>query len=742
MSVPSLTVTDGDLRRRRRNPVVPVLGTIVVVVLEFLLLTAVYSRPSAVGAQRVVLAHLAGAVRADAPAAQVRQEVLGALPALRSAGLSSVRLGELRRAAADYAAAPHAVSAGSRLRELVASIGRGLAGEQARIDRQAKLIFAGLLTVASVGWMVWFRRLVARHRALQRRLTEQEARSEGEKRLAALIHNSADIVLVLDAAQVVTFVTPSSERVLGITADELTGAVVWDWVHPDDHAGVARLFSAAAPGQDQGLSIRMLHADSQARHMEGSLTNLVAEPAVHGWVLTVRDVSERIDLETRLSHQALHDSLTGLANRRLFGDRLNHALQKRRAAPMAVLYCDLDDFKDINDRLGHAIGDDILVAVGARIRDAIRAGDTAARLGGDEFAILIDDVGADEARSLAAIIQEAINEPIDAGGQLVCVQACIGVALAVAGEIDGADALRNADVAMYLAKDQGKSRIALYQAHLHTEALDRLQLRADLDQAIRSDELLLHYQPTIDLATDQIVGFEALVRWHHPTRGLLGPGLFIPIAEQSGLIVALGSWVLRQACHAATDLHRTDPSLRMSVNVAAQQLVQPGFVQDVTHVLAETGLAPNTLVLEITESVVLEGMDQVVPKLTALRELGVRIAIDDFGTGYSALSYIRDLPVDILKLDKAFIDRITLDEQDAALADTIITMSTRMNLTTVAEGVEDHGQAEWLTAAHCTYGQGFLWSKPVPLTTARDLLTRHNTGASTRPRLNAVKAAS
>jgi diguanylate cyclase (GGDEF)-like protein len=393
-----------------------------------------------------------------------------------------------------------------------------------------------------------------------------------------------------------------------------------------------------------------------------------------------------------------------------------------------VLFCDLDDFKNVNDSLGHGSGDEVLQTIGQRIRGVIRAGDTAARLGGDEFAVLMEDIDLPEARDIAERVQAAITEPIPLAEHVLSIQSSIGLALAVPGEIEGEEALRNADVAMYLAKDSGKSAIAVYEPHLHTEVLERLQLRADLQKAIRSNELLLHYQPTIDLTDGAIVGFEALVRWQHPERGMMPPGLFIPMAEQSGLIVPLGSWVLREACFAAASLTADGAPLRMSVNVAAQQLVQPGFVDEVRRVLADSGLAPDRLVLEITESVVLQGMDQVVPRLTALRELGIRIAIDDFGTGYSSLSYLRNLPVDVLKVDKAFIDRVTLDSQDAALTEAIIAMSSRMNLTTVAEGVEDSGQAAWLSGVHCDYGQGFLWSKPVALDQARLLLADQAAG--------------
>ena len=706
---------------RRGRIAMTIAGTLLVVVIEFLLLSAVYHRAAPITHQRLLVAGMSGELRTSAGGSQLGTDVLNGLPALRAAGLSSSRAEVLRAAAA--AARSDAGQLG-RLREVVASTSRALSDQAAGLDLQAELSYVVLLAIASVGWMVWFRRLVARHRQLQRLVTEQQARSEGEKRLAALIHNSTDAIAVLEADSSVSFATPSSLELLGTADSDLIGTTLSDRVHPDDLGLFAHALSTTCPGEDQALSLRMLHADGRTLHMEGSLRNLLGEPSVTGLVFTVRDVSERIDLESRLTHQAFHDELTGLANRRLFGDRLAHALERRRGpnGSLVVLFCDLDDFKNVNDSLGHGIGDEVLTTIAQRIRGVIRVGDTAARLGGDEFAVLMEDVELPEAREVAERLQDAINLPITAQEHLLGIQASIGLALAMPGEIRAEDALRNADVAMYLAKDNGKSAIAVYEPHLHTEVLERLQLRADLQKAIRGDELLLHYQPTIDLRDGTIAGFEALVRWQHPVRGLMPPGLFIPMAEQSGLIVPLGSWVLREACFAAADLAVAGSTLRMSVNVAAQQLVQPGFVEDVRRVLADSGLAPDRLVLEITESVVLQGMDQVVPRLSALRELGIRIAIDDFGTGYSSLSYLRNLPVDVLKVDKAFIDRVTLDSQDAALTEAIISMSSRMNLTTVAEGVEDIGQAAWLTGVNCDFGQGFLWSKPVPLDSARSLV--------------------
>jgi diguanylate cyclase (GGDEF)-like protein len=441
-------------------------------------------------------------------------------------------------------------------------------------------------------------------------------------------------------------------------------------------------------------------------------------------VITLRDITARVDLETQLTHQAFHDPLTGLANRQLFSDRLSHALERRgdSSLPMCVLFCDLDEFKNVNDSLGHGVGDAVLVEVGQRASSAVRSGDTVARLGGDEFAILIEDADISVARSIAQKLLSAFAEPIVVDGHSIAVRASIGIAQAVPGELSGIDALRNADVAMYLAKDRGKGTIAVYEARLHTEALERLALRFDLQRAIRHDELVLHFQPTVDLGTGVIAGFEALVRWQHPERGLIPPAEFIPIAEQTGLIHALGKWVLRSACESAVTLFAGNTDLTMAVNVASQQLGRPDFIDEVFGVLAETGLPPRQLTLEITESVVLQDVEVISERLAALRRRNIRIAIDDFGTGYSSLAYLRNLPVDVLKVDKAFVDRIVTDRGDAALTEAILAMSESMSLSTVAEGVEDAGQAHWLADARCRYGQGYYWSKPVPLERAQSLL--------------------
>ncbi len=589
-------------------------------------------------------------------------------------------------------------------------------------EGQAALVHGGLLVVVSIGWFVWFRRLVQRHRGMQRALTEQQALVASEQRLLALVQNAADLVAVIDADSTATFVSPSSRRVLGIEPEALLGRHVRDLVHPDDQPAFVQML-AAQRGDGGLLLLRMQHADGRTLTVEGVLSNLLADPTVSGLVLTLRDISEQHALQQRLTHQAFHDELTGLANRQLFADRLAHALENRNPAPLAVLFCDLDDFKEINDSLGHGVGDEVLAEVGRRIAGVVRAGDTAARLGGDEFAVLMEGTDLTLGQALAGRLLTALAEPVVIAGAPLPLGASIGIAPALPGQATGEEVLRNADVAMYMAKDRGKQTVAVYEPVLHARALAKLALRSDLQGALRGEaDMVLHFQPTVDLATQEITGFESLVRWQHPTRGLLAPHAFIPMAEQTGLIVPLGRWVLREACRVAAALQQPGVSPTMAVNVAARQLEQESFVEEVLSALGDTGLHPDRLVLEITEGAVLHQLDVVAPRLQQLRAHGIRVAIDDFGTGYSSLSYLTHLPVDILKVDKAFVDHVTTARHDAAVAEAILAMGQRMGLTMVAEGVELPEQAAWLMDARCTLGQGYLWSRPVDLAGVHALL--------------------
>ncbi len=735
----------------RARGVLTVVVTVAIVAAEFMFLSSVYSRGAPVRAQHTLAVELASGLE-EVGGSRASVLVDAAVPRLLGAGVPSGQLEGLREATRALSAAPADPRSLLAVRTTADAVRERLAGQAHTIDVQANLIYAALLVVVSLGWMVWFRRLVGRHRELQRQITEQQASSVSEQRLAALVHNASDLVAVLDASTTITYATSSALAVVGLSAEELTGRRLLSIVAPDDARLLAQHLVNSAPNDEHAVRLRINHADGRARQVEGSLVNLVANSAVRGFVLTVRDVTDRVALEDQLTHQALHDPLTGLANRRLFNDRLAHAIERQGAtdAEIVVLFCDLDDFKNVNDRSGHDVGDQVLIHVAERVQASLRIGDTVARLGGDEFAILMEGASLAEGLDVAARVVASVSEPISLSGGEVVVGVSVGVAASgpdargpdIAAPIDdgtpsprdqplsSAEILRNADVAMYLAKDRGKAGVAVFESRLHEKAMQQLQLRVDLEQALCSDELVLHFQPTVDLTTGEIAGFEALVRWQHPTRGLLPPMSFIPTAERTGQIVPLGQWVLRTACIAAVGMQTPGRRVTISVNVAAAQLASPTFCDEVKQVLHDTGLPPECLQLEIIESVLLGDLDTISARLEALRSLRVRIAIDDFGTGYSSLAYLRRLPVDVVKVDKSFVDNVTTDAHDAALTQAIIAMSQSLQLVTIAEGVEEAGQADWLTAADCRYGQGYLWSRPVPLDEARSLLVR---GAGLEP---------
>jgi diguanylate cyclase (GGDEF)-like protein len=417
--------------------------------------------------------------------------------------------------------------------------------------------------------------------------------------------------------------------------------------------------------------------------------------------------------------QALHDSLTGLANRKLFQDRVGHALARmqRRPEHLAILFVDLDDFKNVNDSLGHAAGDQVLTIMAERVRACIRPGDTAARLGGDEFAILVEDIrGEGEAEAVAERLLSALLVPFSVRGKDLTIGASIGVALNRHGDTTE-DLLRNADVAMYTAKEGGRGHHAVFEAGMHHAVIDRLELERDLFRAAELNELVLDYQPLIALNTGRLAGVEALVRWRHPERGLLQPMQFIELAEATGAIVPIGTWVLNEACKQARrwrDRLKGQP-FTVSVNVSARQLFQADIVGTVRHALETSGLEPNCLILELTESVMTEDTAATVGRLQALKGLGVQLAIDDFGTGYSSLSSLRHLPFDILKIDKLFIDGITGSPAESSFARAILKLARTLDLETVAEGVEQPAQVESLRELHCELGQGFHFARPLSI---------------------------
>jgi diguanylate cyclase len=424
--------------------------------------------------------------------------------------------------------------------------------------------------------------------------------------------------------------------------------------------------------------------------------------------------------QAELEHQAFHDTLTGLPNRALFRNRVAHALagQRRDRLPVAVLFLDLDDFKNVNDGLGHAAGDMALQEVGHRLEDCMRPVDTAARLGGDEFAILIHDTESElQAVEIAHRVMSSLEASMTLDGREVAIASSVGIAFSDRNMISGADAeelLRNADAAMYMAKENGKGHYQVFQPEMHAKALARLELKTDLQRALDDGEFTLRYQPIMDLARGDMAGMEALMRWEHPVRGTVAPLEFVPLLEDTGMIVPVGSHVLRQACAWAVHMQSACPrvpALSMAVNVSACQLQRPEFIEEVRAALAETEIVPSSLTLELTESVMMRDMELTLLRLKSLRALGVRLAIDDFGTGYSSLNYIRQLPVDILKIDRSFL--ADPNPEVAELTAAIVQLARIFKLQAVAEGIENPGQLERLQNINCDFGQGFHFAKPL-----------------------------
>src|SRR4051812_8079862 len=470
----------------------------------------------------------------------------------------------------------------------------------------------------------------------------------------------------------------------------------------------------AAPVHEDGRVIGSLILSSfrRGRVFSRAEQDMLSSFAEHA-SLALTD-ARRVDT---MLHQALHDALTGLPNRALFTDRIQHALTqgRRRGTACGVIFLDLDRFKTVNDSLGHAAGDELLVTVARRIDASLRSADTAARLGGDEFAVLLEDLrDAEEAVLVAERITDAFAEPVVVHGREMFVKASVGIAV---GRSGASELLRQADVAMYRAKSDGKGRYRVFEESMQAEVVERLELEGELLRAIERDEIEVHYQPVIALDGQTLAGFEALARWTHPSRGLVPPPQFIPLAEENGSIVALGRQILRTACRqAARWLHEfpSEQTRIMSVNLSGRQLEDPNIVADVAAALADSGLPAGALVLEITETVLMRDTEATMARLTALKALGVRLAVDDFGTGYSSLRYLRRFPIDILKMAKPFVDGLEVgDDEGRALARAIVELATSLKLACIAEGIEAPAQADVLHELGCGLGQGFHFARPM-----------------------------
>ncbi len=560
----------------------------------------------------------------------------------------------------------------------------------------------------------------------QKEDAETETR-EREDRFRSLVQHSTDTTLVIGADRVVSYASPATVALLGLPPEAVIGRDATDFMHPDDiERAVLQLSTLVrAHSVAEGIELRLGSGDGNWRNVEAVLTDLRDRPSVGGFVANLRDITDRKEAEALLAHRAVHDPLTGLANRTLILDRAEQMLVRcrRTQEPVAALFIDLDNFKEVNDTLGHEAGDKLLRAIAARFAATVRASDTVGRLGGDEFVVLAEGMSlAAGPELLAERFREVLCEPflLDGLNGTLSITASIGIA---EGDRDaGEDLLRDADIALYRAKAMGKDCAALFAPEMQSAVIDRLGLKMDLQSALANGEFRLLYQPLFDLDTMHVYGVEALLRWHHPERGVVGPNEFIPMLEETGLITEVGRWVLGEACSQAAAWHGLGHALTMSVNVSMRQLDTPALVDHVREALGRSGLVPDALLLEITETALVRDTDVAIARLTALKRLGVSIAIDDFGTGYSSLGYLRQFPVDQLKIDRSFITSMADSPESTVLIHTMVALAHALGLGTVAEGIEESSQLQTLRDHGCQRGQGYLVSRPVEPAAILELL--------------------
>jgi diguanylate cyclase (GGDEF)-like protein/PAS domain S-box-containing protein len=556
--------------------------------------------------------------------------------------------------------------------------------------------------------------------------TEELHDKRSDARFQQLVRHSSDAVVIVGRDGRIRYQTPSVVRVLGFLAVDLDGASLDRVLHPDALEHVTSYLDQlvnSPPETVRTTEARLLRADDSVIHAEIVGVQLLDNPDVSGIVLTIRDVTGRRSLEDQLRHQAFHDALTGLSNRALFLDRVEHALARIRRTDSptpAIAFIDLDDFKLVNDSLGHGAGDELLRAVADRLRSCLRSGDTPARLGGDEFAVLLED-----ARDTRAVVEvaerilDSLQAPVVIEGREVYAHASIGVATRRGPDTTPDELLNNADLAMYTAKAKGKGCIEIFEPDMENRAVDRAAIRTELERAVERRQIAVAFQPIVRLDTGELVAFEALARWDHPERGPISPAEFVPIAEDTGLIVPLGHQVLQQACAQLGLWLTANPraTWQVSVNLSARQLLAPDLVTNVRSTTEAAGLDPSSLILELTESVLLADSERVLRRLHRLKDLGVQIAIDDFGTGYSSLSYLQRVPFDILKIDRAFVAALRVEDPQTTLVRTIMEISRTLGRRTIAEGIEEQIELDGLLALGCELGQGTHFGSAVDAAT-------------------------
>ena len=553
-------------------------------------------------------------------------------------------------------------------------------------------------------------------------LREQRAAKLVEARYASLIRNASDVIVIVDVDGRLQFASPAAERTFAFRPDDLVGRNLLDlWVDADRDRLAGFLAEVAAThGRAVGPMEVQVSSGTKRFTLESVGSNLLHDPAIAGLALNFRDVSERKVLEEQLRQLAFHDPLTLLANRSLFRNRVDHALTlaQRTQEQIAVMFLDLDNFKNVNDSLGHDAGDRLLQAAAQRLVQRTRSADTVARLGGDEFAILIEGVtGAADVERVAVSITDSFAEPLLLDGAEVRVAASIGVTFSCP-EDTTEELLRNADIAMYSAKAGGKGRHVVFEPHMQEVLRERLRTEEDIGRGMEREEFFVEFQPVIDLRTRGLLGVEALVRWRHPDHGVLLPGRFIPVAEESGQVIELGRWVLIEACCRVREWRESiagGTGLRVSVNISGRHLQHADLVADVARALKFSGLEPGNLVIELTESTIMHNTEANLARLQDLKALGVRLAIDDFGTGYSSLSYLHRFPIDILKIDRSFVSRLTETGDGPELARAVVMLGDTLGLETVAEGIEQEDQVAALLALGCVAGQGFLFAPSTTL---------------------------
>ncbi len=543
-------------------------------------------------------------------------------------------------------------------------------------------------------------------------------RRRDEARFRLLVQNSSDMTSILDADLVRRYVSPACERILGYGPEDLLGKHAAELDHPDDADRTRRFFANLAhrPGESDRFEGRVRHRNGWMRWLEVVATNRLDDPHVGGFVVNSRDVTDRKQAEARLAHLAFHDPLTGVANRALFLDRLGQALERTpESEAVAVLLLDLDGFKVVNDSLGHMTGDQLLIEAARRMSACLRAEDLIARFGGDEFAILLEGpTDAGVARRVAERLATALAPPFAVDGQEAVVTASVGIAVSSPGFTETSDLLRAADVALYRGKAAGKGSVAIFDPGQDESALVRLHRETALRRALERDELRVAYQPIVQLTTGAVVGVEALVRWQHPERGLVLPSEFIPLAEETGLILPIGRWVRQEACRQVSVWQERYPKevrLQFSTNLSVREFRQPDLVAHLTDTLQQSGLPPESLTLEITESTAIAvDPDVTVNTLSALKWLGVRLALDDFGTGYASLTALKRFPIDELKVDLSFVAGLGRSADDTAIVRATVSVAQALEVAVTAEGVETSEQLAHLQDLGCHRGQGHHFS--------------------------------